>query len=55
MVLLRTLIESEAIAQIAKSVSTPRALSSLSVPAPLTFLSSASAPLRAARTSSDDD
>ena len=34
MVLLRTLIESQAVVQIAQSLSSPRALSSLSVPAP---------------------
>ena len=55
MILLRTLIESHTIDQIAQTVFAPRALSSLSVPVPLTFLSSASAPSAAARTTSDDD
>ncbi len=41
MVLLRTLIESQAISEITKALSAPRAQSSLSAPAPFTFLSSA--------------
>ncbi len=54
MVLLRTLIESQAISQITKALSAPRAQSSLSTPAPFTFLSSIPAPLRGAADSDGD-
>jgi len=54
MVLLRTLIESPAIAQIAGTLSSPGARQSLSVLAPLTFLSSAPAPHPRGAADSDD-
>ena len=55
MVLLRTLIESETVEAIARSISAPQnALSLLSAPAPVTFLSSVP-PLSHGASDGDDD